>query len=182
MEHMASPSSSSAQRDQRLLERQPLNRNGLDGSVARMASVQCHAPPIPDQIPDQIYSGFLAIQINPRSQHARAKQHHQRQDQYRRLKHRNPLHVEEHRSAPLTPPLSAPFPKQPAPRNQPPATKIPPGSNSGPHHLRPGSRSQMKRPPGNRVASSLGRIVPTEAKPSELSGEILSLAKTRVKD
>src|ERR1700730_133177 len=38
-----------------------------------------------------------------------------------------------------------------------------------------------KRPPGNRVASSLGRIVPTEAKPSELSGEILSLAKYRVK-
>jgi hypothetical protein len=27
----------------------------------------------------------------------------------------------------------------------------------------------------------LGRIVPTEAKPSELSGEILSLAKTGVK-
>src|SRR5882724_2208495 len=38
-----------------------------------------------------------------------------------------------------------------------------------------------KMPPGNRVASSLGRIVPTEAKPSELSGEILSLAKYRVK-
>jgi hypothetical protein len=38
-----------------------------------------------------------------------------------------------------------------------------------------------KRPPGNRAASSLGRIVPTEAKPSELSGEILSLAKTGVK-
>jgi hypothetical protein len=38
-----------------------------------------------------------------------------------------------------------------------------------------------KKPPGNRVASSLGRIVPTEAKPSELSGEILSLAKYRVK-
>jgi hypothetical protein len=36
---------------------------------------------------------------------------------------------------------------------------------------------RAKRPPGNRVASSLGRIVPTEAKPSELSGEILSLAK-----
>jgi hypothetical protein len=38
-----------------------------------------------------------------------------------------------------------------------------------------------KKPPGNRVASSLGRIVPTEAKPSELSGEILSLAKYCVK-
>jgi hypothetical protein len=38
-----------------------------------------------------------------------------------------------------------------------------------------------KRPPGNRAASSLGRIVPTEAKPSELSGEILSLAKSGVK-
>ena len=36
---------------------------------------------------------------------------------------------------------------------------------------------KAKKPPGNRVASSLGRIVPTEAKPSELSGEILSLAK-----
>jgi hypothetical protein len=31
----------------------------------------------------------------------------------------------------------------------------------------------MKRPPGNGAAFSLGRIVPTEAKPSELSGEIL---------
>jgi hypothetical protein len=40
---------------------------------------------------------------------------------------------------------------------------------------------KAKRPPGNRVASSLGRIVPTEAKPSELSGEILSLAKSGVK-
>jgi hypothetical protein len=40
---------------------------------------------------------------------------------------------------------------------------------------------KAKRPPGNRVASSLGRIVPTEAKPSELSGEILSLAKSSVK-
>jgi hypothetical protein len=38
-----------------------------------------------------------------------------------------------------------------------------------------------KRPPGNRAAFSLGRIVPTEAKPSELSGCILSLAKTGVK-
>jgi hypothetical protein len=38
-----------------------------------------------------------------------------------------------------------------------------------------------KRPPGNRAASSLGRIAPTEAKPSELSGEILSLAKYGVK-
>jgi hypothetical protein len=40
---------------------------------------------------------------------------------------------------------------------------------------------KAKRPPGNRVTSSLGRIVPTEAKPSELSGEILSLAKYHVK-
>src|SRR5580693_8213311 len=38
-----------------------------------------------------------------------------------------------------------------------------------------------KRPPGNRAAPSLGRIVPTEAKPSELSGCILSLAQTGVK-
>jgi hypothetical protein len=41
--------------------------------------------------------------------------------------------------------------------------------------------AKAKRPPGNRAASSLGRIVPTEAKPSELSGEILSLAKSGVK-
>jgi hypothetical protein len=34
-------------------------------------------------------------------------------------------------------------------------------------------QKKTKRPPGNRAASSLGRIVPTEAKPSELSGEIL---------
>jgi|GEM_PF-5018000 hypothetical protein len=41
--------------------------------------------------------------------------------------------------------------------------------------------ADAKRPPGNRAAFSLGRIVPTEAKPSELSGCILSLAKTGVK-
>jgi hypothetical protein len=38
-----------------------------------------------------------------------------------------------------------------------------------------------KRPPGNGAAFSLGRIVPTEAKPSELSGEILCLGAEGVK-
>jgi hypothetical protein len=42
-------------------------------------------------------------------------------------------------------------------------------------------RKKLKRPPGNRVASSLGRTVPTEAKPSELSGEIVWLGRTSVK-
>jgi hypothetical protein len=42
-------------------------------------------------------------------------------------------------------------------------------------------RKNAKKPPGNRAASSLGRIAPTEAKPSELSGCILVLAKTGVK-
>ena len=42
-------------------------------------------------------------------------------------------------------------------------------------------RGNAKRPPGNRAAFYLGRIAPTEAKPSELSGCILSLAKTGVK-
>src|SRR5208283_4007068 len=45
----------------------------------------------------------------------------------------------------------------------------------------PTGPAHAKRPPGNRAAFSLGRIVPTEAKPSELSGCILSLAKTCVK-
>jgi hypothetical protein len=44
-----------------------------------------------------------------------------------------------------------------------------------------GVAGETKRPPGNRAASSLGRIVPTEAKPSELSGEILWLAPEGVK-
>jgi hypothetical protein len=39
----------------------------------------------------------------------------------------------------------------------------------------------MKKPPGNGAAFSLGRIVPTEAKPSELSGEILCLGAKGVK-
>jgi hypothetical protein len=43
------------------------------------------------------------------------------------------------------------------------------------------SPTDAKRPPGNRATFSLGRIVPTEAKPSELSGCILSLATTCVK-
>jgi hypothetical protein len=38
-----------------------------------------------------------------------------------------------------------------------------------------------KRPPGNGAAFSLGRIVPTEAKPSELSGEIVCLGGKGVK-
>jgi hypothetical protein len=42
-------------------------------------------------------------------------------------------------------------------------------------------RPDTKRPPGNRAAFSLGRIVPTEAKPSELSGEILWSAYRGVK-
>src|SRR6266481_5193052 len=50
-----------------------------------------------------------------------------------------------------------------------------------PHNHPKVAPGKAKRPPGNRAASSLGRIVPTEAKPSELSGEILSLAKYRVK-
>jgi hypothetical protein len=39
----------------------------------------------------------------------------------------------------------------------------------------------MRKPPGNRAAFSLGRIVPTEARPSELSGDILWVAKRGVK-
>jgi hypothetical protein len=38
-----------------------------------------------------------------------------------------------------------------------------------------------KRPPGNRAAFPSGRIVPTEAKPSELSGEILCFTRGGVK-
>jgi hypothetical protein len=41
--------------------------------------------------------------------------------------------------------------------------------------------NNTKRLPGNGAAFSLGRIVPTEAKPSELSGEIVSLGKRGVK-
>src|SRR5664280_1254738 len=54
-------------------------------------------------------------------------------------------------------------------------------SSYAPLHAHPQSPADAKRPPGNRAAFSLGRIVPTEAKPSELSGCILSLAKTGVK-
>ena len=43
------------------------------------------------------------------------------------------------------------------------------------------AHDDMKRPPGNGAAFSLGRIVPTEAKPSELSGEILCLGAEGVK-
>jgi hypothetical protein len=41
--------------------------------------------------------------------------------------------------------------------------------------------AKTKKPPGNRAAFSLGRIVPTEAKPSELSGAIVCLPKKSVK-
>src|SRR6266568_6276965 len=47
-------------------------------------------------------------------------------------------------------------------------------------------RSKMgqkrKEPPGNRAAPSSGRIVPTEAKPSELSGCILGAGGRSVKN
>ena len=39
-----------------------------------------------------------------------------------------------------------------------------------------------KEPPGNRAALSSGRIVPTEAKPSELSGCIVGAGEGSVKE
>jgi hypothetical protein len=41
---------------------------------------------------------------------------------------------------------------------------------------------KRKEPPGNRAAQSLGRIVPTEAKPSELSGCMLGAGAGSVKE
>jgi hypothetical protein len=41
---------------------------------------------------------------------------------------------------------------------------------------------KRKEPPGNRVALPSGRIVPTEAKPSELSGCIVGMREGSVKD
>jgi hypothetical protein len=41
---------------------------------------------------------------------------------------------------------------------------------------------KRKEPPGNRAAPSLGRIVPTEAKPSELSGCIVGAGESGVKN
>jgi hypothetical protein len=41
---------------------------------------------------------------------------------------------------------------------------------------------KRKEPPGNRAALSSGRIVPTEAKPSELSGCIVWAVEGSVKE
>jgi hypothetical protein len=41
---------------------------------------------------------------------------------------------------------------------------------------------KRKEPPGNRAALSSGRIVPTEAKPSELSGCIVGAGASSVKE
>ena len=41
---------------------------------------------------------------------------------------------------------------------------------------------KRKEPPGNRAALPSGRIVPTEAKPSELSGCIVGMREGSVKD
>jgi hypothetical protein len=41
---------------------------------------------------------------------------------------------------------------------------------------------KRKEPPGNRAAPSSGRIVPTEAKPSKLSGCIVGAGEGSVKD
>jgi hypothetical protein len=41
---------------------------------------------------------------------------------------------------------------------------------------------KRKEPPGNRAALSSGRIVPTEAKPSELSGCIVGVPEGSVKE
>ena len=43
-------------------------------------------------------------------------------------------------------------------------------------------RQKRKEPPGNRAAPSSGRIVPTEAKPSELSGCIVGAGERSVKN
>jgi hypothetical protein len=43
------------------------------------------------------------------------------------------------------------------------------------------SAQKRKEPPGNRAALSSGRIVPTEAKPSELSGSIVGVLDGSVK-
>jgi len=43
-------------------------------------------------------------------------------------------------------------------------------------------RQKRKEPPGNRAAPSSGRIVPTEAKPSELSGCIVGAGDRSVKN
>jgi len=51
--------------------------------------------------------------------------------------------------------------------------------------LSPVTRKMMqkrKEPPGNRAAPSSGRIVPTEAKPSELSGCIVGAGDQSVKN
>jgi hypothetical protein len=45
-----------------------------------------------------------------------------------------------------------------------------------------GRPQKRKEPPGNRAAPSSGRIVPTEAKPSELSGCIVGSGKPSVKN
>jgi hypothetical protein len=47
---------------------------------------------------------------------------------------------------------------------------------------RPFRPVKRKEPPGNRAALSSGRIVPTEAKPSELSGCILGAGEGSVKE
>jgi hypothetical protein len=44
------------------------------------------------------------------------------------------------------------------------------------------ARDKRKEPPGNRAALSSGRIVPTEAKPSELSGCIVGSWEGGVKE
>src|SRR6185437_9917308 len=46
----------------------------------------------------------------------------------------------------------------------------------------PTAGGKRKEPPGNRAALPLGRIVPTEAKPSELSGCIVGSGFPGVKD
>jgi hypothetical protein len=53
------------------------------------------------------------------------------------------------------------------------------GRTNGAVEIRPRRR---KEPPGNRAAPSLGRIVPTEAKPSELSGCIVGAGDESVKE
>jgi hypothetical protein len=51
-----------------------------------------------------------------------------------------------------------------------------------PGKIRTINRQKRKEPPGNRAALSSGRIVPTEAKPSELSGCIVGAGGESVKE
>src|ERR1039458_6658421 len=131
-------------------------------------------------VPSAIVLRVAIVQSRHQRHHARSHHHRHKDKAHKKIMHRNPLESTDSADPSRTRPtfsLSA----IPCLRITRFRTTAEQSACVEPCSPRKNRHSDAKRPPGNRAAFSLGRIVPTEAKPSELSACILVLAQTGVK-